>query len=395
MSIRRRSMCWSRPTRPRSGRATAPRWWRRRGPIRPFANGSSPMRPPRSPRSASPAARASTWWRSRIRRTSTTWSSAPCAPATPGRCSGCRRCGTNRRRTAPAPSSIRAASLPSSASSCRSRPHPGLGFDRRGPLSRRADAAGRHRGLERGRARRPRHARFDDRRRAGAQAGSGGSRMNGAQDLGGMMGFGRIDREADEPWFHADWERRALGLTLAMGATGQWTIDMSRAARESLHPADYLSSSYYEIWTKGLEKLVLRQGLVTQDELAAGHALGPPKPVARVLKAEAVPAALAKASPCDRPAQTPARFAAGDRVMTKVMHPAGHTRLPRYARGKRGFVERVHGAHVFPDSSAAGQGENPQWLYTVRFSGPELWGEEADPNLVVSIDAWESYLEPA
>lgn len=219
--------------------------------------------------------------------------------------------------------------------------------------------------------------------------------MNGAQDLGGMMGFGRIDREADEPWFHADWERRALGLTLAMGATGQWTIDMSRAARESLHPADYLSSSYYEIWTKGLEKLVLRQGLVTEDELAAGHALGPPKPVARVLKAETVPAALAKGSPCERPAQTPARFAVGDRVLTRVMHPAGHTRLPRYARGKRGFVERVHGAHVFPDSSAAGQGENPQWLYTVRFSGPELWGEEADPNLVVSIDAWESYLEPA
>ena len=108
-----------------------------------------------------------------------------------------------------------------------------------------------------------------------------------------------------------------------------------------------------------------------------------------------MPAALAKGGPCDRPAQTPARFAVGDRVMTKVMHPAGHTRLPRYARGKRGFVERVHGAHVFPDSSAAGQGENPQWLYTVRFSGPELWGEEADPNLVVSIDAWESYLEPA
>ncbi len=140
---------------------------------------------------------------------------------------------------------------------------------------------------------------------------------------------------------------------------------------------------------------MLRQGLVTEDELAAGHALGPPKPVARVLKAETVPAALAKGSPCERPAQTPARFAVGDRVMTKIMHPAGHTRLPRYARGKRGFVERVHGAHVFPDSSAAGQGENPQWLYTVRFSGPELWGEEADPNLVVSIDAWESYLEPA
>ena len=180
-----------------------------------------------------------------------------------------------------------------------------------------------------------------------------------------------------------------------MGATGTWGIDASRAARESLHPADYLASSYYEIWAKGLEKLVLRHGLVTEDEIRLGKALGPPKPVARMLKAENVPAALAKGSPTERPAEWPARFSVGDRVVTRVMHPSGHTRLPRYARGKRGVVELVHGAHVFPDSAAAGQGENPQWLYTVRFSGPELWGEEADPNLVVSIDAWESYLEPA
>jgi nitrile hydratase beta subunit len=201
--------------------------------------------------------------------------------------------------------------------------------------------------------------------------------MNGAQDLGGIMGFGRIGHEPDEPWFHAEWEKRAFGVTLAMGAT------------------DYLASSYYEIWAKGLEKLVLRHGLVTEDEIRLGKALGPPKPVARMLKAENVPAALAKGSPTERPAEWPARFSVGDRVVTRVMHPSGHTRLPRYARGKRGVVELVHGAHVFPDSAAAGQGENPQWLYTVRFSGPELWGEEADPNLVVSIDAWESYLEPA
>ena len=219
--------------------------------------------------------------------------------------------------------------------------------------------------------------------------------MNGAQDLGGSMGFGGIDFEPDEPWFHAPWERRAFGVTLAIGATGAWNIDMSRHARESLHPADYLTSSYYEIWTKGVEKLVLRQGLVTEDELALGRALTEPAPVKRVLKAEDVPATLAKGGPTDRPAERPARFAAGDRVVTRNMHPAGHTRLPRYARAKQGFVERVHGVFVFPDSNAHGQGESPQWLYTVRFSGPELWGEEADPTLVVSIDAWESYLEPA
>lgn len=219
--------------------------------------------------------------------------------------------------------------------------------------------------------------------------------MNGAQDLGGMMGFGPVAYEPDEPWFHADWERRAFGVTLAMGATGTWTIDMSRHARESLPPAEYLASSYYEIWTKGVERLVVKAGLVSEEELKLGRALNAPAPVRRVLKAEDVPAVLSKGGPSERPAAHPARFALGDRVVTRNMHPAGHTRLPRYARGKAGVIERVHGAHVFPDTNAHLQGENPQWLYTVRFSGRELWGEEADAGLAVSIDAWESYLEPA
>lgn len=219
--------------------------------------------------------------------------------------------------------------------------------------------------------------------------------MNGAQDLGGMMGFGRIARETDEPWFHAEWERRAFGLTLAMGFTGAWNLDMSRYARESLHPAEYLASSYYEIWTKGLERLVVETGLVSPEELATGHALAEPAPVRRVLKAEDVGAVLARGGPADRPPEQPARFAIGDRVVTRNMHPKGHTRLPRYARHKEGMIERAHGVHVFPDTNAHGKGENPQWLYSVRFSGRELWGAEAEPTLVVSIDAWESYLEPA
>jgi nitrile hydratase subunit beta len=219
--------------------------------------------------------------------------------------------------------------------------------------------------------------------------------MNGAQDLGGMMGFGRIGQEPDEPWFHAPWERRAFGVTLAMGATGAWNLDMSRHARESLPPAEYLSSSYYEIWTKGVERLVVKTGLVTEDELRLGQALAPPAPVRRVLRAEDVPAALARGGPTEREPPGPARFAVGDRVVARNMHPAGHTRLPRYVRGKPGTVERVHGAHVFPDTNAHGEGENPQWLYNVRFSGIDLWGEEADATLAVSIDAWESYLEPA
>ena len=210
-----------------------------------------------------------------------------------------------------------------------------------------------------------------------------------------MMGFGPIAYEPDEPWFHHGWERRAFGLTLAMGATGSWTLDRSRHARESLPPAEYLASSYYEIWTKGVEKLVVAAGLVSPEELRLGRALTPPAPVRRVLAAVDVPAALASGGPTERPAVHPARFAVGDRVVTRNMHPTGHTRLPRYARGKAGTVERVHGVHVFPDTNAHGEGENPQWLYTVRFSGRELWGEEADAGLIVSIDAWETYLEPA
>ena len=219
--------------------------------------------------------------------------------------------------------------------------------------------------------------------------------MNGAQDLGGMMGFGPIAIEQGEPWFHAEWERRAFGMTLAMGATGSWNIDMSRHARESLPPAEYLTSSYYEIWTKGVERLVVAAGLVSKEELTRGESLAEPVPIKRVLKAEDVPAVLARGGPTERPIEQPAHFAVGDRVRTRNMHPQGHTRLPRYARGKTGVIELVHGAHVFPDANAHGQGEQPQWLYTISFSGRELWGEQADPTISVSIDAWESYLEPA
>lgn len=219
--------------------------------------------------------------------------------------------------------------------------------------------------------------------------------MNGPQDIGGMHGFGPIPIEADEPLFHAAWERRALGLTVAMGASGMWNIDTSRHARESLAPAEYYASSYYEIWTKGVERLVTRLGLVSEAELKAGAALEAPAPIKRVLKASEVEAALKRGSPTDREPSQPARFQVGDAVTTRVMNPVGHTRLPRYARGKSGVVEMVHGAHVFPDTNAHGDGEQPQWLYNVRFSGRELWGEEADADLIVSIDAWESYLEPA
>lgn len=219
--------------------------------------------------------------------------------------------------------------------------------------------------------------------------------MNGPHDLGGQMGFGPVAPEKDEPYFHAAWERRALGVTLTAGAMGAWNIDESRHARESLHPAVYYSSSYYQIWIKALEVLLKRHGFVSERDLEAGKAVDPAATPKRVLKAENVPAVLAKGSPCDRPVAQAARFKAGDAVRTRNFNPTGHTRLPRYARGKQGTIEAVRDGFVFPDSNAHGHGENPQWVYTVVFEGSEIWGEGADPALTVSIDAWESYLEPA
>ncbi|WP_442583179.1 nitrile hydratase subunit beta [Mesorhizobium sp. ASY16-5R] len=219
--------------------------------------------------------------------------------------------------------------------------------------------------------------------------------MNGPHDLGGQMGFGPVAPEKDEPYFHGEWEKRALGVTISAGAMGAWTTDESRHMRESLHPADYYSSSYYEIWIKALERLLVRHQFVTDEELAKGEALSPATTPKRVLKAENVAAVLAKGAPCDRPVEATPRFKAGDRVRTKNFNPTGHTRLPRYARSKAGVVEAVREGYVFPDTNAHGGGEQPQHVYTVVFSAGEIWGEGADPTLTVSIDAWESYLEPA
>jgi nitrile hydratase subunit beta len=219
--------------------------------------------------------------------------------------------------------------------------------------------------------------------------------MIGAQDLGGAMGFGPVVREDAEPVFHAQWEARAFALTLAAGFLGRWNIDGGRHARESLPPAKYLASSYYKIWFEALEKLLLSSGLVGSAEVAKGQALTPGAAVKRILQGAEVAAVLAKGFPYDRPMTEPALFKAGDQVRTKLMYKPGHTRLPRYAFGKCGVVDAVRGGFVFPDAAANGHGEQPQWLYTIRFSGQELWGEAADAGTSVSIDAWESYLTPA
>lgn len=212
-------------------------------------------------------------------------------------------------------------------------------------------------------------------------------------DLGGRDGFGPVRPEPEGELWHAGWEPKALALTLAMGATGSWNIDASRSARETL--PDYAELSYYQIWLAALAKLMIERGLVSEEELAEAQVQLTPKPLARVLLAADVPAVLARGSATERPATTAARFAVGDRVRTRAGRVDHHTRLPGYAAGRIGTVERVHGTHVFADTNAQGLGEQPQWLYAVSFDGRELWGDEAPPGLSVSIDAWDDYLEPA
>ena len=219
--------------------------------------------------------------------------------------------------------------------------------------------------------------------------------MNGAQDLGGAHGFGPVVPEPDEPVFHAAWERRVFALAMAMGYTGAWNLDGSRANRESLPPAEYLASSYYEIWLRALEKQVVGTGLVTPAELASGRSAEKAKPVARVLAREGLEQRFRAGFPSSRATDAPARFAVGGAVLARNIHPTGHTRLPRYVRGKRGQIVRVDGVYVFPDTNAYGSGENPTWLYTVAFTAQELWGESGDPGGVVTVAAFEPYLDPA
>lgn len=214
--------------------------------------------------------------------------------------------------------------------------------------------------------------------------------MNGPHDMGGQQNFGPVNPE-DKPVFAADWQRKAFALTLGMGAARAWNLDMSRFARESLPPAEYLSSDYFEIWYAGLCKLLLERGLITEEELAAGEMSVPPLDVPGPLKAEDVASVMRRGGPVDRPSSAPAQFAVGDRVKARVQHPASHTRLPNYVRGHEGVIERVHGCHVFPDSNALGQGEQPTWLYNVRFDASDLWGSDGSARYV-HVDCWEPYL---
>ena len=222
--------------------------------------------------------------------------------------------------------------------------------------------------------------------------------MNGAHDLGGMHGFGPInpEPEAEEPTFHADWERRVFGLTLAVGALGKWNIDMSRHARERQHPVDYLQHSYYENWLAGLEKLLIETGLVTESELKTGKAdmPGDESVTKKVLRKRDVAELLARGTPSTVVVDIPPKFQPGDKVRAINRHPNGHTREPGYVRGRLGVVYAYEGVHIYPDRNADGSKEG-QHLYRVRFEAAELWGEQPNNRGAVYVDLWEDYLQSA
>jgi nitrile hydratase subunit beta len=219
--------------------------------------------------------------------------------------------------------------------------------------------------------------------------------MNGVHDMGGMDGFGKVEPEPNEPMFHTEWEGRVLAMVRAMGAAGAFNIDTSRSYREALPPEVYLTSSYYKKWLLGLEDNLIAKGYITADEVAAGHAAEPAKPLKHgKFTVDQVERIMVRGQ-FGRTPPVPAKFKPGDRVRAKNIHPTTHTRLPRYVRGHVGVVELNLGCSVYPDTAAIEAGENPQWLYTVVFDGAELWGPDADPTVKISVDAFEPYLEPA
>src|SRR5581483_9165898 len=184
------------------------------------------------------------------------------------------------------------------------------------------------------------HARRHDRRGQSCVV-TGGPAVNGVHDMGGMHGMGPVRREENEPVFHEIWEGRVYAITRAMGAWGKWNIDAGRHAIELIPPADYLRMSYYERWLVRNMALFVKHGLITQEELETGKpATGSQKLTPPLRAAEALSAATRRSSYTRPQAEREARFQVGDRVRARKINPVGHTRLPRYARGREGVVAR-------------------------------------------------------
>ena len=220
--------------------------------------------------------------------------------------------------------------------------------------------------------------------------------MNGVHDLGGMHGYGPVIREENEPVFHADWERRVCAVNIALGFSGSWSVDESRSSIEQMGAAPYLTTSYYEHWLHSIEDLLVRKGIATEAELKTGHhatSSRAGKTITPVTKDQVWPF-FQHGGSLEMPAKDGPRFKVGDAVIIRNNNPVHHTRVPRYARGKRGTVVALHGSFAFADTRAQGLGDNPQHLYTVRFEGAELWGTDTEPREAVYLDMYDSYREP-
>lgn len=223
--------------------------------------------------------------------------------------------------------------------------------------------------------------------------------MTRVHDMGGRYGDGPVVPEPEAPVFEKDWHARALAVTLAASALGQWNIDISRHARERLSPKDYTRFSYYEKWMAALADLLVETGVVTEAELK-GDVVQESPLAERKLTAERVAATLAAGGPADRPSDIAPLFAPGDAVVTRKIAAnrlvdGGHTRLPAYAAGGQGRVVRYHGTHVLPDSAAHRLGDAAEPLYAVSFPASELWANPEHPRDEVVLDLWQSYLAPA
>jgi nitrile hydratase subunit beta len=219
--------------------------------------------------------------------------------------------------------------------------------------------------------------------------------MNGVHDMGGQHGMGPVEYEKDEPVFHAPWEGRVYALSRAIRAWRKWNLDTDRHAIELFPPVDYLRMSYYERWFHRLVAHVVRYGLVSKEEMESGKA-DPAAPKATPALSLATSSRwLTRGIPSsDDPTVRPL-FKVDQRVRTRNINPTGHTRLPRYARGKTGVIVQDHGVYVFPDTNAHFRGEKRQHVYSVRFAARELWGADASPRDSVYLDLWDDYLEPA
>lgn len=222
--------------------------------------------------------------------------------------------------------------------------------------------------------------------------------MNGAHDMGGMHGFGAVVTEENMRSGREAWEYRTHALLRVMLGAGLANIDEFRHAIERLPPAEYLASSYYERWQKSIERLMVEKGVVRPEEISERMALLRERPDAVVPEPGrpimAAPRGVAVGVPTTTPLKPEPGFHQGDAVRARNVHPKGHTRLPRYVRGRRGVIHRYLGIHVFPDTHARGQGEQARPLYSVRFEAAELWSASAEARGAVYVDLWESYLEP-